>query len=315
MKLVINIPCLNEEKTLPLVLNELPKQVPGISCVEIQIVDDGSLDKTVEVAESYGCRVVRHRRNCGLGAAFKTGMHAALEAGADIMVNIDADNQYPARFIPALVEPIVRGQADMVVGDRRPWKVKHFSLIKRALQFAGNWLTRRIADSPRRDMVSGFRAYSRESLLMLNVTTKFSYVLDTIVQASKKGLQVMSVPIETNPPTRESRLFSSNFEHIRKSATGILRLYLIYEPFRTFLWLGLLMATPGVALVLRFLFFYFSGDGSGHVQSLVISVIFMLLAGMSFVIGAVAGLISVNRTLTEDQLYWSKRAAFEKRPG
>jgi len=309
MKLVINIPCLNEEETLPLVLDALPKEVKGITSIEVQIVDDGSTDNTCQVAESYGCRIISHRRNRGLGFAFKSGMYAALESGADIMVNIDADNQYPPQDIPRLIEPILESKADIVVGDRCPWKIKHFSPAKRCLQYFGNYLTRRIADSPVRDMVSGFRAYSRESLYLLNVTTKFSYVLDTIVQASKKGLNVMSVPIDVNPPTRQSRLFRNSFEHVRKSALSILRLYLIYEPYKTFSLLAFLLATPSVALVARFLFFYFSGGGAGHIQSLIISAIFMMLSGSAFVIGVVAGLIGINRVLTEEQLYWIKRQA------
>jgi len=312
MILVVNIPCLNEEATLPVVLEAIPKEIPGVSRIEIQVIDDGSTDRTAQIARDFGCKVISHRRNRGLGLAFKTGMYAALASQADILVNIDADNQYPPRYIPELIRPILEEKADMVVGDRCPWKVPHFSPIKRSLQYLGNHLTRRLADSSVKDMVSGFRAYSKEALLQLNVTTKFSYVLDTIVQASKKGLRVDSIPVETNPPTRPSRLFHNIFEHIRKSTLNILRLYLIYEPFRTFSWLALIISAPGVALVLRFLILYFTVGGAGHIQSLVISVIFMLLAAMSFVIGAVAGLIGVNRSLTEDQLYWEKQRLYSQ---
>ncbi len=307
MHLVINIPCYNEEQTLPAVLAELPDHIDGITRITVQVVDDGSSDKTAEIARHHGCKVIRHRQNRGLGFAFKSGLNAALRCGADILVNTDADNQYPAKFIPALIGPVLNQQADIVVGNRQPWKVKHFSPFKRFLQLIGNFLVRNIAGCNVPDMISGFRAYSREAMLMLNITTKFSYVLDTIVQASKKGLQIASVPVTTNPPTRESRLFKGSLQHIRKSAVDILRLYLIYEPFKTFFMLAVLLAAPGIALITRFLIYYFHGQGDGYIQSLIISVVFMLLAAASLIIGIIAGLIGINRLLIEDMLYWSKR--------
>jgi glycosyltransferase involved in cell wall biosynthesis len=249
MKLVINIPCYNEEKTLPLVLRELPKKVPGFSSVEVQIVDDGSSDKTIEVAKSFGVtRIIRHKHNLGLGTAFKHGVEAALEAEADVFVNTDADNQYPSKYIPVLVKPIVDGSADVVIGNREPWKVKHFSPLKRALQWIGNGVVREIAGGKVPDTVSGFRAYNREALLRLNVTTKFSYVLDTIVQASRKGLKLESIVISTNAPTRKSRLFKNIFQHMYKSGVNVLRCYVLYEPFKTFLWLSLFFFIPAMTL-------------------------------------------------------------------
>ncbi len=307
MHLVINIPCFNEEQTLPIVLAELPKQIEGISKITVQVVDDGSSDGTVAVAQKHGCRIIRHQRNRGLGNAFKSGLNGALAVGADILVNTDADNQYPAKYITELIQPIIDNNSDIVVGNRQPWKVKHFSRYKRLLQLVGNFLVRCIADCKVPDMISGFRAYSREAMLNLNVTTKFSYVLDTIVQASKKGLLIKSVPVTTNPPTRESRLFKGSLQHIRKSAIDILRLYLIYEPFKTFFLLAMLLAAPGIALIVRFLIYYTQGQGDGYIQSLVISVVFILLSAASLIIGIVAGLISINRLLIEDGLAITKR--------
>ncbi|MDP4012091.1 MAG: glycosyltransferase family 2 protein, partial [Candidatus Nanoarchaeia archaeon] len=239
MKLVINIPCLNEEHTLPLVLKDIPKQIPGIDKIEVQIVDDGSNDRTVEVAKKLGVdRVIIHKTNQGLGNAFKYGMQVALEAGADIFVNTDADNQYPSRYISNLVKPIINQETDIVIGNRRPWKVKHFSFLKRVLQRFGNWATRNVLGSDVPDVVSGFRAYNREAMLKINVTTKFSYVLDTIMQAVQKGLKIKSIDIETNPPTRKSRLFSNIFQHMRKSAANLVRMYYLYEPLKTFAYLS-----------------------------------------------------------------------------
>jgi len=312
MKLVINIPCYNEEKTLPLVLKELPKKIDGIDKIEVQIVDDGSTDNTIEVAKKFKVnRIVKHKKNLGLGIAFRDGVNAALANGADILVNTDADNQYPSKYIKDLVKPILDEKADIVIGNRNPWKVKHFSLIKRFFQYFGNMAIRYIADSDVPDTVSGFRAYSRESMLRLNVLTKFSYVLDTIIQASKKGLVIVSVPITTNAPTRKSRLFKNIFEHIKKSASNMIRAYTIYEPFKTFLLGSLLFFIPAIVLIVRFLILYFQGI-SGHVQSLIIAAIFFILGGGMFILGIIADLIGINRQLMEEQLYLKKRKFYEK---
>ncbi|MFW6231336.1 MAG: glycosyltransferase family 2 protein [Nanoarchaeota archaeon] len=314
MKLVINIPCYNEEKTLPLVLNELPTHIEGISSIEIQIVDDGSSDKTVEVAEKHGCRVLKHDTNKGLGIAFKTGMDAALERGADIFVNTDADNQYPSKYIPNLVRPVIDGKADLVIGNRKPWKVRHFSPIKRFFQYWGNLLTRKIAGSDVPDTVSGFRAYSREALLKLTITTKFSYVLDTIVQAGKKDLRIMSVPVTINKPTRKSRLFKNIFQHMKKSAVNILRVYALYEPFKTFLVFSAVFALPGLFLLGRFFYYYlFVAGPTGKVQSLIIATILLVLSGMMFVLGVIADLIGNNRKLTEEMMYRQKKEIYKRR--
>ncbi len=250
MKLVINIPCYNEEGTLPIVLGGLPTQLPGISEVSVQIIDDGSEDDTAEVGESFGCVVIRHERNLGLGAAFQTGVDVALENGCDIFVNIDADNQYPARYIADLITPIIKDEADMVIGNRQPWKVRHFSLLKRVLQWLGNVVIRILLkiDSP--DAVSGFRAYSKAALEKLHVTTSYSYTLDTLVQAAHKGLRIKSLIIETNPPTRKSRLSKNVFQYIALTAINFIQVMLIYEPRKVFV-LGILL------LVLCALFIFF----------------------------------------------------------
>ncbi len=310
--LVINIPCYNEERTLPLVLGELPQSIPGVSRIVVQVIDDGSRDRTAEVAWQHGAIVIRHKRNRGLGMAFKTGAESALALGADIMVNTDADNQYPSRFMSALVKPVLEGRADIVIGDRRPWAVPHFSPAKRLCQFLGNGITRRIAGVRVPDTVSGFRAYSREALLRINVITRFSYVLDTLVQASKKGLTVTSVPIVINPPTRRSRLFKTMFGHMVMSAANILRVYAVYEPFKTFLLMALVAIVPAAMLLVRFLVLFMVGQGNGHIQSLIISAIGFMLGGTLFSLGVLGNLVSINRRLIEDELYLRKKGQYRR---
>jgi glycosyltransferase involved in cell wall biosynthesis len=313
MKLVIQIPCYNEEKTLPLVLKELPKKVPGIDQIEVQIIDDGSKDNTIEVAKKFGVtRIIRHKRNLGLGTSFKDGVDAALAAGADILINTDGDNQYPSRYIPELVKPILNGKADIVIGNRQPWKVQHFSPFKRILQWFGNGLVRRIAGSNVPDTVSGFRAYNKESMLRINVTTKFSYVLDTIVQATNKGLTITSIPIDTNAPTRKSRLFKNIFQHMRKSGSNIIRCFIVYQPFQTFGILAWLFATPAIILLARFLINYFLNTGAGLIQSLIVAAILFFFSGSMLVLGILAELLGTNRKLVEEQIYLKKKEMFEK---
>ncbi|MBM3144396.1 MAG: glycosyltransferase family 2 protein [Chloroflexi bacterium] len=236
MRLVINIPCYNEEDTLPLVLQELPAQLPGISDISVQIVDDGSTDDTVRVGKSFGCRVIEHDRNLGLGYAFQTGVNAAIASGCDIFVNTDADNQYPSRSIVDLVQPVLENKADMVIGDRQPWKVRHFSLSKRFLQWVGNRLVGLLLNIHSPDAVSGFRAYSRLALEKLHVTASYSYTLDTLAQAAYHDLRITSVMIQPNPPTRESRLATNIFQYIALTMLNFIQVLLIYEPGKIFLW-------------------------------------------------------------------------------
>lgn len=312
VKLVINIPCYNEEKTLPLVLRELPKKIDGVDKIEVQIVDDGSTDKTLEVAKKFGVdRIIRHKRNQGLGIAFKDGMQAALENGADIFVNTDADNQYPSRYIKDLVKPIVEHRADIVIGNRKPWKVKHFSPLKRILQWFGNGVTRKILNADVPDTVSGFRAYSKEAMLKINVVTKFSYVLDTIMQGVQKGLKIESIDIETNPPTRKSRLFKNIFQHMKKSGTNLIRIFYLYEPFRTFLYLSLPFFLLGIGLIFRWVWLsYILYLGTENIQSLILAAISIITGVLLFALGIIGDSLKTNRMLIEDVLYKLKKQEF-----
>ncbi|TGK62633.1 glycosyltransferase family 2 protein [Leptospira wolffii] len=313
MKLVINIPCYNEEKTLPTVLAEIPKKIPGIKTIEVQIVDDGSTDDTAKIAAKYGCKILVHKRNLGLGRAFKTGMEEALSSGADIFVNTDADNQYPSSCIPELIAPILADTSDIVIGNRVPWKVNYFSPLKKILQWFGNLIVRTLIGTDVPDTISGFRAYSRESLLRLNVTTKFSYVLDTMVQAIRMDLTVSSILIRTNPPTRESRLFKNMFQHIWKSGLSLIRLLVIHRPFHFFSFFSTLTFLPGVLIAFRFLIFYFDGEGKGHIQSLLFAVILIVLSGLFLISGVLAFLIGMNRKILEEILYREKKMEFGKK--
>lgn len=313
MKLVINIPCYNEEETLPLVLKDIPKKIQGIKTIEVQIVDDGSHDKTAAVAGKYGCRVIQHKKNMGLGIAFKHGVQAALAHGADIMVNTDADNQYPSPYIADLCAPLVQGRADVVIGNRQTWKIQHFSPIKKFFQWFGSLMVRKMTGSDVRDTVSGFRAYSRESLLRLNVQTRFSYVLDTIMQCSVKHLKMESVDIHTNKPTRRSRLFRNMFQHILKSGGNLLNIYVVYMPFPTFATIAFLLFLPSALIMARFIYYFLVHTGDGHIQSLIASAILFISAVLFLVLGIIANLIKVNRQLVEETLYLQKRSAYNEK--
>lgn len=307
MKLIIQIPCFNEETTLPSVFEGMPRTIPGIDTIEYQIIDDGSTDRTVEVARSLG---VHHIVSAGrvnrrwLGRAFRLGIDHALRHGADIVVNTDGDNQYPSRLIESLVRPIVEGRADIVIGDRSPGTVQEFSWIKQRLQVFGSRVIQFLTGSEVRDAVSGFRAYSREALLKIHVLTNYTYTVDTLIQANKKGLDIEWVPITTNPKTRESRLIKSLFSKVRKSGATILRLVTLYDPFRTFLWFALIFGVPGLFLLARFFYFYIllEGRGTGLVQSVVVGGVLLVIAVQMFVLGILADLLSANRTLIEDLL-------------
>jgi glycosyltransferase involved in cell wall biosynthesis len=316
MKLVVQIPCLNEEETLPLVLASIPKKIPGIDEIIVLVIDDGSTDNTVEVARKLGVKhFVHHVRNQGLGRSFHDGVIKSLELGADILVNTDGDNQYPQARITDLVQPILKGEADIVISDRQTHSIEHFSLTKKFLQKFGSAIVNTAAGTKLPDAVSGFRAYSRESLFRLNTITRFSYCTETIIQASYKGLHISSIPIETNPKLRESRLFKSTSEHVRKSAITIIRAYIMYKPYIIFGWLGGLLFAAGLIPFARFIYFSIKeGSTSGHIQSLLVGSLFMIAAFLCLVLNIIADLIRINRILTEDDLEQTKRHRFHQRP-
>lgn len=319
MKLIIQIPCFNEEHTLPLVFQGMPRHIPGIDQIEYQIIDDGSTDRTVEVAKSLGVHhIVRAGRvnRRWLGRAFRAGIDHALRAGADIVVNTDGDNQYPSRLIESLVRPIIEGRADIVIGDRSPGKIREFSWIKRQLQRLGSNVIQRLTGLPVKDAVSGFRAYSREALLKIHVLTNYTYTVDSLIQAQKKGLEIEWVPITVNAKTRESRLITSLFAKVRKSGTTILRIVTLYEPFKTFMWFAALFFVPGAFLIGRFMFFYLvlHGKGTGLIQSVVIGGVCLVVAAQMFVLGILADLLCANRTLIEDLLARVKKLELSKEP-
>ena len=313
MKLVIQVPCLNEEQTLPLVFEKMPKAIPGIDEIEYLVIDDGCTDATVEVARRLGVRhFVHHTRNMGLGQAFQDGALKALEMGADILVNTDGDNQYPSERIPDLVAPIVHKMADIVVADRQTHKIAHFSPVKKKLQKIGSRVVNIAASTELPDAASGFRAYSRESLIRLNLVTKFSYCMETIIQAGNKRMRITSIPIDTNPKTRESRLFRNTPEHVLRSAATILRAYVMYRPLILFFWLGAALFTLGLVPFVRFLVLTeTSGGGVGrHIQSLIVGGVLIMGALITFSLGVIADLIRINRVLIEDSLVQQKRMRF-----
>lgn len=300
MKVIVQIPCYNEEATLAETLAEIPRRIPGVDQVEILIVDDGSTDRTVEVAREHGVdHVVRHRMNQGLASAFRTGLDACLRRGADVIVNTDADNQYSGADVPRLIAPILERRADVVVGDRQTDRIEHFSWVKKKLQRVGSWVVRSLSRVEVPDAVSGFRALSRQAALKTNILTSFSYTIEMLVQAGKKRMSVVSVPVTVNPRTRESRLYTSVLEFIQRSVVTLVRSYAMYQPLKVFVAIGAVLMLAGALPVLRFLYFYFHGDGSGHVQSLVIAGVLLTMGFMAFLVGLVADLIAFNRQLLE----------------
>ena len=308
MKLIIQIPCYNEENTLPITLKTLPKKIDGIDKIEVLIVDDGSIDNTADVARNLGVDyIVQHTKNKGLAETFMTGVNACLMYGADIIVNTDADNQYNSDDIQKLIQPILSGDADLVIGERPIENISHFSFIKKKLQRLGSWVVRHFSGTNIPDVTSGFRALSREAALKLNVISGFTYTLETIIQAGKKNLAVTYVPIRTNEKTRESRLFKNIVHYIKKSVVTIFRIYTMYEPLKVFFFLGSIFIGIALLISFRFLYFYFTGYGQGHVQSLIFAAILFIIGFQVIVMGWLADLISMNRRLIEDQLYKVKR--------
>ncbi len=313
MKLVVQIPCLNEEATLPAALASIPRSIPGVDVVEVLVIDDGSCDRTAAVARAHGAdHIVRFTRRKGLAYGFMAGLDAALRLGADVIVNTDADNQYPGEAIPRLIAPILRGEADMVVGDRGVSEVGHFSWTKRRLQTLGSWVVRKVSGTQVPDTTSGFRALNREAALRINIVSEFTYTLESIIQAGKKKLAIASVPIEAQE-TRPSRLFGSTWEYVKRSAATILRIYAMYEPFKVFILLGSALLSAGVALGLRYAWFWWQGEVRGHIQSAILSVLLLILGFQTLQWGVMADLIASNRKLIEDLLYRVRQ--FELRAG
>jgi glycosyltransferase involved in cell wall biosynthesis len=311
VKLIIQVPCYNEAQTLPQTLAEFPRQLPGIDCIETLVIDDGSKDDTAVIAQSLGVNhIVRHKQNLGLARTFQDGFDASLRAGADIIVNTDADNQYPGRFIADLVAPIVDGKADIVIGDRQIDSIDHFSPLKRSLQKLGSWLVRTASGTNVPDATSGFRAYTKETALRLNILTRYSYTLETIIQAGKQGLTIFSVPVETNPPERPSRLQRNMWHFIKAQAGTIMRLYAFYEPLRTFSYLAVPFLLLGLGSWIRFLYFYFQNIG-GHLQSVTIGTGLFLVGILILLFGIQADISSKHRQLTQESLYRLKKIDLE----
>lgn len=300
MKLIIQIPCLNEEQTLAATVNELPHNIEGVDCIEVLVIDDGSDDRTVEVAKSLGVKhIVRHTTNRGLGRAFSSGLDRALKEGADIIVNTDGDGQYCGSSVDDLIRPILDDRADIVIGDRQTAKNPEFGRGKKFLQWLGSYVVRTLSGVKVPDAVSGFRAVSREAALRLNVLSAFSYTIEMIIQAGNKQMTVLSVPVNTNPKTRESRLFSNIPQFIGRQLVGMLRMYAMYRPMRFFFYLGTVISVIGLIPVFRFLAAYWAGDGDGHLQSLVLGAAFLTMGFVVFVSGLLSDLISLNRQLNE----------------
>lgn len=300
MKVIVQIPCLNEEETLARTIADIPRRIDGVDVVEVLVVDDGSTDRTIDVARTAGAdHIVVNKRNLGLAWSFRRGLDAALSAGADIIVNTDGDNQYAGADIPKLIAPILRGEADIVVGDRETAGIPHFSRTKKLLQRLGSAIVRRLSGVDVGDAVCGFRALSRDAALQLNIVSKFSYTTEMLIQAGKRRISVVSVPIATNEVARSSRLFRSVPQFIALSAGTMMRTYAMYQPLRIFFYLGVALSLAGLLPMLRFLYFYAVGDGAGHIQSLVIGGSLLVMGFVTFMIGLVADLIATNRQLLE----------------
>jgi glycosyltransferase involved in cell wall biosynthesis len=300
MKLIIQIPCLNEEETLPATLADLPREVPGFDVVEWLVIDDGSTDRTIEVAREHGVdHIVKLTNNKGLAAGFQAGLDASLKLGADVIVNTDADNQYSAADIPKLVLPVVEGRADMVVGDRQTDTIEHFSPLKKRLQKAGSWVVRQASGTDVPDTTSGFRAYNREAAIQMAVVSKYTYTLETIIQAGKLLVATDHVPVGTNPKTRESRLFPSMGSYVRRNAVAISRIYTQYEPLKVFSYLALVLFVLALIPFIRFVIAYIGGEGAGHVQSLIFGAVLFNAAVVVGVLGIIGDLLYGQRIMSQ----------------
>ncbi len=299
-KLIIQIPSFNEEETLLTTLNDLPKSINGIDEIQVLVINDGSTDRTREIALEWGASVIDIKPNKGLANAFRTGLNQGLKMGADIIVNTDADNQYCASDIAKLVAPICEGNADIVVGARDIFKIKEFSPVKKILQKVGSAVLRHLSSTNVLDAPSGFRAFSRQAAMRLNVFDNYTYTMETLIQAGAKELRVVSVPIKVNPQLRKSKLVKNIFDYIYQSMKTTIRMFIVYRPFRFFITLSGLVGLLGFTLVCRFLYFYFQGDGNGHIQSLIFAAVFLISAVILVIVAIIGDLLSINRKLLED---------------
>lgn len=314
MKLIVQIPCYNEEKTLPATLNDLPKRIQGIDTIETLIIDDGSTDRTQEIAHKCGVNhIISFKNNRGLAKAFSAGIEKSLELGADIIVNTDADNQYSGQDIPKLIKPIIEGKADVVVGDRQPDKIPHFSWIKKKLQKYGSALIRRLSQTEVMDTVSGFRAYSRDAAMRINTLMEFSYTIENLIQLGNQKIKTISIPIRTNEKMRESRLFTSIPNFLSLQASTILRVYATYKALKVFTVLGFIIILPGLFGFFRYVYFYLKATGGAHIQSLIFSSVLVFVGFMLFMFGIIADLISNNRKLIEKALYKIQKMEMENK--
>ena len=314
MKLIVQIPCFNEEMTLPETVAAIPRQIVGIDAVEILVINDGSTDQTVEVAKRLGVdHIISHTRNKGLALSFMTGIEACLERGADIIVNTDGDNQYCGADIPRLIQPILDGNADIVIGDRETAKVPHFGRIKKLLQKTGSLLVRWLSQTQVPDAVSGFRAFSRDAAMQINIVSRYSYTIETVIQAGSKSFAIESVPVRTNAKTRESRLFKNIPVFIFNQINTMVRMYTMFKPLKAFFILGSICLIFGMIPTSRFLYFYMIGEGGGHIQSLIMAAVLFIVGFQVIVLGLLGDVISHNRKLIEETLLRVRRMEFDKR--
>lgn len=312
MKLIIQIPCYNEADTLELALNDLPKQLDGIDEIEYLIINDGSRDRTVDVAQKWGVHhIVNFNQNKGLAKGFMAGLDGCLRNGADIIVNTDADNQYNAADIQSLIRPILAGEADMVIGARPIDDIEHFSFIKKKLQHLGSWAVRRASNTDIPDAPSGFRAMTREAAMHINVVNDYTYTLETIVQAGRDKIAITSVPVHTNPELRESRLFRGLWSYVKKSIVIILRAYMMYKPLKCFTYLSITPVLVGLGIGFRFLYYFLTDGGGGHIQSLILACTLIVIGFLTFMIGLVSDLMASNRRILTDTQYHVRRMEYE----
>ena len=312
MKLIIQIPCYNEAQTLEIALNDLPKTLPGIDCIEYLVVNDGSQDNTAEIARRWGVHhIVNFNQNRGLAKGFMAGLDGCLRNGADIIVNTDADNQYCAEDIQALITPILEGKADIVIGARPIDGIGHFSYLKKKLQHFGSWAVRKASGTDIPDAPSGFRAFSRDAAMRVNVVNDYSYTLETIVQAGREKMAIVSVPVHVNEELRPSRLFGSIWSYVKKSIIIILRAYMMYMPLKSFTYLASLPTAIGLLIGFRYIYFIMTGRAGGHVQSLILGCTLIIIGFLTFMLGLLADVIAANRKLLQDTQYHVRKMEYD----